>query len=60
MNTRAKQFAVSYNLPATGGSDAHNPDELGGGILVPRPIGGTDDYFEMLLKGEVQPIEVNK
>lgn len=60
MNLRAKQYAASYKLPVTGGSDAHNPDELGGGILVPRPINSIEDYYEMLIKGEVQPIEVNE
>lgn len=58
MNMRAKQFADSYKLPATGGSDAHNPDELGGGIIVPRPIVNIDDYYEMLIQGEVKPIQI--
>lgn len=59
-NYRAKQYAISYGLPMTGGSDTHSLDRMhGGGILVPEKITCPDDYLRQLKNGLVVPIEPN-
>ena len=55
-NERAKLYADSYGLIKTGGSDSHHLDRLfGGGIDVPEPINGPEDYLRLLREGKVYP-----
>lgn len=55
---RAKQYAESYGLIMTGGSDTHSADRMfGGGILVPEKINCPDDYLRQLRNGSVVPIQ---
>lgn len=57
---RAKQYAESYGLTVTGGSDTHSADRMyGGGILVPEKINCPDDYLRQLKNGTVVPIQPN-
>lgn len=56
-NDRAEQYARMYNLPATGGSDTHNIDQIaGGGILVPDKIAVPEDYLLQIKEGFVVPL----
>ena len=46
-----------YGLPATGGSDTHNVDQIAdGGILVPDKIGSPEDYLRQIKEGFVIPL----
>ncbi|MDE6729139.1 MAG: PHP domain-containing protein [Oscillospiraceae bacterium] len=56
-NDRAKQYAVMYGLPETGGSDTHNARQIvNGGILVPEKINSPEDYLRQIKNGSVVPL----
>lgn len=57
-DSRARQYAESFGLPITGGSDTHSLDRMyGGGILVPERINCPADYLRQLENGSVIPID---
>lgn len=51
---RAEEYAKSFGLRVTSGSDTHNKSEIrGGGILVPEPIKAPDDYYRQLIEDKI-------
>lgn len=54
-NERAAIFASWYDLPGTGGSDAHNTTDkfYGGGILFPRRFTSALDYAKAVVAREI-------
>lgn len=56
-NDRAEQYAKMYNLPATGGSDTHNVNQIaGGGVLTPEKINSPEDYLRQIKQGVIVPL----
>ena len=57
-NDRAAQYAKTYGLPGTGGSDTHNAGQIvNGGIMVPERIVTPEDYLRQIRNGSVVPLE---
>lgn len=56
LNLPAIVVAERYNIPATSGSDAHVPQELGTSpVILPDMPRGRDDVLEWISKGLVRP-----
>lgn len=56
-NLRARQYAESYSLPMTGGSDTHSIFGYpGGGIVLDEPLLNPHDYLERLKSGRIVKI----
>lgn len=55
-NLKAVQWADRLSLTATGGSDAHKPDELGRIVTrFPAPVRSRDDLIQALYHGLCRP-----
>lgn len=53
---RGSRLAAEHGLVATGGSDAHRMEQVGGGgTLLPRPAADLDAIRAMVLAGECEP-----
>ena len=58
-NKRAREYAASYNLPMTGGSDTHYTWGFpGGGIALDKPLESPQDYLERLRANDITEILV--
>ncbi len=56
-NDRAKQYAESYGLPMTGGSDTHSVyNYVGGGIALDEKLSSAHDYLSRLKSGRITEI----
>ncbi len=56
-DARARFYAESYGLPATGGSDAHHIwNHPGGGIALDEKLSSPADYLERLKSGRITKI----
>lgn len=56
-NDRAMEYALSYSIPVTGGSDTHEFwDFPGGGIEVSEKINSPADYLRLLRSGGITRI----
>lgn len=49
---QALDYAASYKLPVTAGSDVHNTVIFGGGVAFKRKISSIQDYCKAILSGE--------
>ena len=47
-NERARLFAESYDLPMTGGSDAHRTDKIKGGMIFENNVNDIFDYIDFV------------
>ena len=52
-NTMARRFAAQHNLPASAGSDAHTPDEIGKTYVEMPDFNGKDDFLRALAQGKI-------
>jgi predicted metal-dependent phosphoesterase TrpH len=52
-NAKARAYAVAHNLPATAGSDAHMPIEVGQVRVEMPPFQGRDDLLQALRQGRI-------
>jgi predicted metal-dependent phosphoesterase TrpH len=52
-NTMARQFADRHKLPASAGSDAHTPDEIGTTYVEMPDFKGKDDFLAALAQGRI-------
>lgn len=50
---KARQVADKYNLPATAGSDAHTPHELGNAYVEMPEFKGKEDFLDSLRQGKI-------
>ena len=58
-NRRAREYAASYDLPMTGGSDTHYTWGFpGGGIALDKPLESPQDYLERLRANDITEILV--
>ena len=58
-NKRAREYAASYGLGMTGGSDTHYTwGYPGGGIALDKPIEKPEDYLERLKNNDITEILV--
>lgn len=51
-NDRAIAYAKNRHLPMTAGSDQHDTDMVGGGMIFPRKLADIHDFNRALLNGE--------
>ena len=51
-NERAISYAKEHNLPLTSGSDQHNTDMVGGGMLFPRRLEDIHDFNRAVVNRE--------
>ncbi|MBR1422870.1 MAG: PHP domain-containing protein [Ruminococcus sp.] len=57
MNDRADQYANSYGLVKTSGSDAHHlSQEIHGGVVTEKPLAGIEDYIELVKANALKDI----
>ena len=58
-NDHAKAFAEWYDLPITGGSDAHNTSDkwYGGGVISTVRFNNASDYGKAVLSGAITPLK---
>jgi predicted metal-dependent phosphoesterase TrpH len=59
-NTKAIETARELNLPFTGGSDAHAPEEVGLCYTVFRNRVSYDNFLDLLRKGEYHGVDARK
>lgn len=52
-NTMARQFAAQHNLPASAGSDAHTPEEIGKTYVEMPDFDGKDGFINSLAQGKI-------
>lgn len=52
-NTMARRFALQHKLPASAGSDAHTPDEIGTTYVEMPDFDGKDGFLESLAHGRI-------
>jgi len=52
-NSKAKAFALAHNIPQTGGSDAHFPEEIGKAFTEIPKADSLEDARRLLKKGKV-------
>ena len=52
-SNKAKLFARKYGLPASAGSDAHTPYEVGNAYVEMPEFSGRDDFLEALARGKI-------
>jgi len=52
-NTIARQFAVQHKLPASAGSDAHTPDEIGITYVEMPDFEGKEGFLNSLVQGKI-------
>ena len=58
-NEKAAACAAQNRLPATGGSDAHRPEDVAlSGVRSPFPVESAEDYIRLLKSGQAEIIEV--
>ncbi|MFH1087713.1 MAG: PHP domain-containing protein, partial [Chloroflexota bacterium] len=50
---KARQVADEYNLPASAGSDAHTPHELGNAYVEMPDFKGKEDFLDSLRQGKI-------
>jgi len=55
-NQLAAEYAVKWEKPVTGGSDAHHKRDRHGGILVEAPLLTIQDYISVVEKKKVEEI----
>lgn len=48
----AIEYAASHNFPVTAGSDIHNTDLFGGGVLTKKRLQSIYDYVELIKSGD--------
>ena len=51
---KARDFALKHNLPATAGSDAHSPREIGKTYVEMSPFEGKDSFLKSLRAARIQ------
>jgi hypothetical protein len=51
---RARDFARKYNLPATAGSDAHTPREIGKTYVEMQPFSDKESFLKSLCSARIQ------
>lgn len=57
-NDKAALCAADNGLPATGGSDAHRPEDVAlSGVRSPFPVESSEDYIRLLKSGLAEIIE---
>ncbi|RPJ56587.1 MAG: PHP domain-containing protein [Dehalococcoidia bacterium] len=52
-NTMARRFAAQHKIPASAGSDAHTPDEIGKTYVEMPDFNGKDDFLKALAQGKI-------
>ncbi len=63
-NIRAEEYAKSFKLPMTGGSDIHHTDFMGGGMLFKNEINSIEDFireikggcYKVITEEDVEPL----
>ena len=58
-SAKAKNFAQKHGIPASAGSDAHTPDEVGNAYVEMPEFNGRDDFLEALARGKVSGYRTN-
>ncbi len=53
-NLRALRIAAEKGIPASAGSDAHTPWEIGAAWVDVEPFGGEKDFLEKLKRGRIE------
>lgn len=56
-DVQAMEYAETYHLPCTGGSDIHSTNLLYGGMAFERKLTDVKDYMRAVLAREGQPID---
>jgi predicted metal-dependent phosphoesterase TrpH len=59
-NTKAIETAKAMNLPFTGGSDAHEPEEVGSCFTEFRDHVSPDNFLDLLRKGNYRGVDARK
>ena len=52
-NTMARRFAAQHKLPASAGSDAHTPEEIGKTYVEMPDFDGKKDFLNSLAQGKI-------
>jgi len=50
---KARSFAREYDIPASAGSDAHTPGEIGNAYVEMPEFNGRDEFIQALRKGKI-------